>query len=108
MISRDPDKTPHMTPELLALAERHDKKVIHVVIDPEGAKVGDNAGLSFLALVDFVPRIGETIRTQNKKYCKVVDVLHGVAPYAPNGETEAFALITNVYAVMSHQEAERV
>jgi len=92
---------------MLKLAAESEKKLVHVSIDPEGAKVGDITGLSFWALVDFVPRIGETIRTQNKKFCKVVAVFHGVVSDTPAGQTQAFIMVPTVYATMSKAEEER-
>lgn len=98
MISRDPAKLPVLTPELAELANRLGKTVVLVMLDPDGAKVDEPVGLSFIALVDHVPRVGEIIRTQDKKRCRVTDVYHGVVK-VHDPVMDYFTMSVSVYAV---------
>jgi hypothetical protein len=101
MISKDPKKPPEMTPRLLELAEQLQRKIIHVILDRP--QLGSGDGQSFYALVDFVPRIGESIRTQNGAFCKVIDVTHNVSPWPPGEAPEAFGLMVTLFAVLEQE-----
>jgi hypothetical protein len=106
MISRDILSRPEASKELLELAKKLGQKIVHISI-AQLPTVEDPAldGQSFLALVDFLPRAGELIRTENKKLCEVKRVLHVIRPFSPGGKTEAFGLFPTVFAVHKEEEA---
>src|SRR5690349_13939548 len=79
MIERDPDKIPDFNPEGDALARSMGLRQISVICDEPGAKVGDPSGVQFIAYVDFIPQIGETIILQDGTQCNVTRVFHRVA-----------------------------
>jgi hypothetical protein len=65
-------------------------------------KPGAGGGISFLAVVEHLPRVGEIIQTQDKKWCRVKDVVHNVTPM---GDPPAgFMLVVTVMAVMIDPE----
>jgi hypothetical protein len=58
----------------------------------------------FWALVDFLPRIDEFIRTQDGKYCRVTLVCHSVRPFDLPEDVRAFMLVPWVAAVLDDNE----
>jgi len=52
--------------------------VVTIICEEPGARVGDYTGVSFLAVLPFVPRIGEDILLQDGKRCKVGRVVHKI------------------------------
>jgi hypothetical protein len=93
LISTNPLERPAASPELLALAKELDQKIVHISLTikptPENPMI---EGRSFLALMDFLPRVGDFIRTQNGKSCTVTRVLHLIRSFEPDGKAEAFGL----------------
>jgi hypothetical protein len=58
------------------------------------------SGGTFWAVTDFAPGIGEFIRTENGKLCKVTFVAHSVAPIDLGKGERTFMLIPWVTAVL--------
>ena len=54
-ISYNPDRTPHSDPSLFDEARAEGMQVIEVICEEEGARAGDPTGLSFAAIVPFLP-----------------------------------------------------
>lgn len=79
-ISYDPDAVPDLPIEFLKGADRMRMKVVQVICDEPGAKVGDATGVSFFLAVHFVPRIGDRIGLQDGKTCQVIRVFHRIVP----------------------------
>ena len=65
-------------------------------------------GGAFWSVVDFLPRIGEFVRTQNGKLCKITLVTHSVAPLDIGTGEQAFMLIPWVAAVLDESEQSEV
>ncbi len=100
MISQDPLSRPVASPELVELSRRLGQKIVHISLATIPTLENPTpTGPSFLTMVDFLPRVGELIRTENGKLCKVVSVLHCIRPFAPEGRTEAFGLFPTVFAL---------
>ena len=96
LISRDGDKKPEATPEMIRVAKSLGLSLIQIMCDREGA------ALNFYAMVEHVPRIGESIRTQDGKPCLVETVFHAVVPVNNElGEQVGFRLCPVVYAVLA-------
>lgn len=97
-VQRDPDKKPEVTEEMLRAAQRVGKKIVCVTLDPPGAKVGDSGGVSFFALVDFLPRVGESLWTNEGQQCQVRYVDHKIVNM--HADPSVLLLMPNVYAVL--------
>jgi len=93
-VSRDPDKAPNIDPRLIDKARKCNMQIAHIICDENGAKVGDPVGVSFVALVPAIPRIGEQLHLQNKTRCTVRQIDWSIAT-APDGLLRIFP---NVYA----------
>ncbi|MFL5328645.1 MAG: hypothetical protein ACJ8C4_06995 [Gemmataceae bacterium] len=104
MISRDPSEVPDLSDELEQAARSTNKGIAHIICEPKDAKVNEPGGVSFFALMDFLPRIGETILTQNKRRCRVVDVFHTVNPARKAGNQIGFSMIPIVIAELIDEE----
>jgi len=101
LVGRDPLSRPEAPPELVALAKQLGQKIVHVSLARK--PTADNPSLdgqSFLALVDFLPRTGDLIKTQDGKFCEVKNTLHIIRAFAPGGKTEAFGLFPTVFAIL--------
>ena len=98
-ISYDPDKTPKLSQEMIEEAEKSRLHIVHVICDEPGATVGDIAGVSFAALVPFIPRVGESITLQDGSVCKVDEILWSVVTIRGLP-----ALVPNVSAVLTHRK----
>jgi hypothetical protein len=84
-ISYNPDRTPHSDPSLFDEARAEGMQVIEVICEEEGARAGDPTGLSFAAIVPFLPRIGERLLLQDGKVCVVRDVIWRFGEHRPSG-----------------------
>ncbi len=106
----NPNSVPPIPPGLVEYAQKSGQKLIHVSLASkppieqlmaEGMKAIE--GGTFWAVADFTPRIGEFIRTQNGKLCKITFVAHSVLPLDVDGETRAFMLVPWVAAVLEEK-----
>ena len=78
---------------------------VHVVCDEPNAPVGDAAGISFIALVPFIPREGDRIGLEDGRTCEVKRVYHKVvARRNPEGQAKSIQLIPNVVAYLIRDE----
>lgn len=106
MITREPGDKPKPTPELLAAAQEMPMRIVQVTCMPAGATADDLSGVSFLAIADFLPRVGEHIVTQDGKPCRVISVSYRVAPIGDPSKPSAFGLFPHVYAVLKQPTQE--
>ena len=60
----------------------------------------DPGTVTFFALVDHLPRIGERIITEDNRRCKVTNVYHKTAPIQEDGRVLAHVLLPSVCAVL--------
>lgn len=107
----NPNSVPPIPRGLAEYAQKSGQKLIHVSLANKPTKErliaeGMSAieGGTFWTVADFVPRIGEFIRTQNGKLCKVTFVAHSVLPLDIDKETRAFMLVPWVAAVLDEKE----
>lgn len=93
-VSRDPDKVPEVNSNHIAKAAKLNMQIAHIICDENGAKVGDPGGISFVALVPAIPRIGENLHLQDKTRCIVRQIDWSIVT-DPDGLLRIFP---NVYA----------
>lgn len=91
MSADEPEQPPNVPPPRTL-----DLFPIQVICDEAGARVGDEAGQSFIAFVAAIPRIGEKLILEDGTPCLVKDVIYKVATHKP---TQTVRLYPNVYAV---------
>jgi hypothetical protein len=92
-LNYDPGARSQVTDEIVGKARRLGFHVFNVICDEEGARAGDDTGVSFAAVAPFLPRVGEEIQLEDGKVCRVKRVIY-VA-----GAREGFVLVfPNVYA----------
>jgi hypothetical protein len=104
-INRDPDAVYEASAELKREAKERGWPLVHVVLDVEDD--ADGPPISFWAITPAVPRIGDKIRTENKKYCQVLEVLFCVSSQQiRDGEEPIMALTPNVYAELPKEREE--
>ena len=108
MISRDPLRKPDLPDEVIRLARERGQKLVIISLVERRPTVENPMieGQSFWAVVDFLPRKDEYIRTQNGKVCKVTGVHHFITPYESEGKTAAFTLVPTVFALLNEKDAE--
>ncbi len=68
-------------------------------VSDEFEKPGEDGGLSFKAMTDFLPRAGEFIRTQDNILCEVRMVLHSVNEFPKDGQALGYGLVPTVVAI---------
>jgi hypothetical protein len=95
-IQYDPDKFPEVTPEQFRVAGELNLHVVVIHCDEPDAEVGDPAGVSFVTLVPFLPRVGDRIYLEDGSVC---EVRGAVFKLVSNGEIGASFLTPNVKAV---------
>ncbi len=97
---------------LVEYAQKSGQKLVHISLSnkppieqlmAEGMSAIE--GGAFWAVVDVIPRIGEFIRTQNGKLCKVTLVAHSVLPLDLSNDSNAFTFLPWVVAVLDEKEA---
>lgn len=83
MLSYDPDQSPKVDPRDAERALQLGLKPIQVMcLEDAIAKVGtDSASLTFMAFVQFVPRVGEELWLEDGKRCRVVHVIYKPLPF---------------------------
>jgi len=96
---------------LVEYAQKSGQKLIHISVankPPIEELMAEGMlaieGGAFWAAVDVIPRIGEFIRTQNGKLCKVTLVAHSVLPLDLSNDKRAFTLVPWVAAVLDENE----
>ena len=106
MVSYDSGEKPKVTPELLAFAKTMGLVPLTIILVPPGAQPPDDVGgVSFVALVDYIPRIGEHIVSQDNQWCVVKQVVHKVWKY-DGVQTPAFSLAPSVFAEVLERPSE--
>lgn len=99
LINYDSAGNPILTDEMLADAKKFGLHPIVVICDEQGAQVGDKCGVSFAALVSFIPRQGDRITFEDKRTCEVERVYYTVvSKNNADGKAEFIVLIPNVAA----------
>ena len=86
MVTYDDDKVPDLPPEVIQLAAREDMKIVQVMLE----RAPGIGGANFVSLVDFLPRIGDTILTQDGQRCRVKEVIHRVRSQQAAGRNVLF------------------
>lgn len=101
MLSYDPDAKPEIPAEMIEEGRELGLHPVHFICDEPGAKVGDQTGVSFFALVPFLPSVGDRLRLEDGKTCEVKRVywkVWGRRDTATN--LEALFASPNVVAVL--------
>jgi hypothetical protein len=98
-INYDPDARPNPDPAMIREAARLGRQIVHVLCDEPEAKVGDHTGVSFFAIVSFIPRAGDRIILEDGKVCGVRVVDFKVESRKAAEGTLTF-MDPNVYAVL--------
>src|SRR5262249_55020439 len=112
MQQSNPNSVPPLPPGLVEYAQKSGQKLVHVSLAnkpsieqlvAEGMSAIE--GTPFWALLDFAPRVGEHIRTQNGKLCKITFVAHSVLPLDIGKKKRAFMLVPWVAAVLEEKQS---
>jgi len=99
MISRDPSKKLDLPQHLVSLSRQLNKGLVQIILEPKDAKPGDEGGVELYALVDFLPRIGEIIMSQNNKRCRVADIFHDIiSHHDASGKVAAYITLPIIIA----------
>ncbi|HUQ71210.1 MAG TPA: hypothetical protein VM165_16905 [Planctomycetaceae bacterium] len=94
-INYDPDQVPKVPRSEIDKGAALGLFPVVITCDPRGAKVGDVGGVQFSVWVNAVPRIGESIRLEDGKWCQVTKVTHCVVNH-----DGIHSLMPNVLAVL--------
>ena len=100
-INYDPDAIPEITREMLEEADQFRLHPVHVICDEAGAQVGDAAGVSFIALVSFLPRAGDRITLTDGSTCEVKRTYFKVAQR--NNDAGRIASIHLIPTLVAHK-----
>ena len=101
LVNRDPDGRPEVTPAMARRARDMGYHIVNVMCEEPGAKVGDETGISFLALVPFLPRAGDRIALENGRSCQVVRAYFKVTKtVGADGAADSILLVPNVLATL--------
>lgn len=100
LINYDPDGKPEITREMTQLATALRMHIVHVICDEPAGEEGEEgdpawAGVSFAAVMPFLPRVGDEIRLEDGKTCRVERVIYRV--FTRDG---CVCANPNVYAVL--------
>ena len=104
MLNYDPDGMAEIDPDVMRRATELGYKAVHVICNEPGAKVGDPTGVSFIAFVDFLPRIGDRIKLEDRTVCEVQRVYFGTARSA---DGKILTLVPNVSAIRVPKSDQR-
>jgi hypothetical protein len=98
MFSYDPDRVPNIDPAVLRQGLDMGLHPVQIICEEkENAKPGDQTGVSFIAFVPFVPRIGEDVKLEDGKVCRVRAVYYRVVT---NPDSRMITLVPNVVAIL--------
>jgi hypothetical protein len=101
LVNHDPDGKPTVTEAMARRAKESGFHIINVICDEPGAKVGDPGGISFLAIVPFIPRKGEFIVLDKGRRCAVDRIEFRVIKFKDDeGGMDSISLFPNVIAVL--------
>jgi len=105
LINYDPDGKPNFSDEMLKDAERCRLHPVNVICDEPNACVGDETGISFIALVPFIPREGDRIHLEDGRSCEVKRICHKVVVGRNSeGQAKSIRLVPNVVAYLISDE----
>lgn len=100
MIEYDPDSRPEMSEEGWRMAREMGVHPVQIICDEPNAKVGDPSGVTCMALVSCVPRVGEQLWLEDKSACVVDVVRHNfVTVRGADGSAKYVMLVPVVHAV---------
>ena len=106
LINYDPDEIPNITNEMLEDAKQFGLHPVVIICDEPNSQVGDERGVSFAALVSFIPRQGDRIVLEDKRTCEVRRVYYKVVlRKSANGKAESIMLFPNVAAYILNNES---
>ena len=94
-INYDPDGYADVSSEAKKMAVASGLMPVNVLCNEPEARVGDHTGVTFVAFVNALPRIGERIELQDGTRCEVYGVLHKVVK---DTESDFITLMPNVLA----------
>ncbi len=101
LINYDPDGIPILTDDILEEAEQLRLHPVLVLCDEPGARVGTLTGVSFVALVAFIPRHGDRIVLEDGRTCEVNRVYYKVTTRKNAREkAKSVLLVPNVTAYL--------
>jgi hypothetical protein len=100
VINYDPDGRPVIDGGLVRQAKEAGMQIVFVVCDEPEAKVGDDMGVSFAAVVPFLPRPGDMIWLEDGTKCQVRQVIFkAMTRRDARGKAECVLLVPNVDAI---------
>lgn len=106
LINYDPDRTPNITNEMMEDAKQFGLHPVVIICDESSSKVGDQTGISFAALVSFIPRKGDRIILEDKRTCEVRRVYYKIVSRKnSDGKAESIMLVPNVTAYIINDES---
>jgi hypothetical protein len=113
-MNTNPISAPPVPRGLVEFALQSGQRLVHVSLckRPTAAQflrkdIAELEGTTFWALADFAPRVGEYIRTEDDRFCKITFVTHSVRSFQLDAETTAFMLVIWVAAVLDQREEIR-
>jgi hypothetical protein len=99
LTSRDPDGLPEISQEMLDRAKRLSMHVVQVFCEEPDVRVGDASGITFLALVPFLPQKGDRIELEDGSQCKVKrSYFRVVTQRGPDGKAVSITMWPSVLA----------
>jgi hypothetical protein len=108
LINYDPDGKPIFTDDIIEEAEQLRLHPVLILCDEPRAQVGDPTGVSFIALVAFIPRQGDRIVLEDGRVCEVSKVYYKVLPRKDtHGKTQSILLVPNVTAYLLPDSPEQ-
>ena len=106
LVNRDPDGLPMLTDTMCRHAKELGLHIVQIICDEDRAEIGDQTGVSFFALVSFIPRQGDRIKLDDGRTCEVEKVYFKIARHKDrNGKDESLMLMPNVYALLVEEES---
>lgn len=96
MINYDPDGSPKVGRKIQNHAREMGLGMVRIICDEPGRQPGEPGLVSFIAFVNFLPRIGEKIFLEDRTTCLVTEIYHRVVS-AP--ALEFIGLLADVRAV---------
>lgn len=88
-----------IAPEFVAAARELGMHPVNIICDPPSPDANENRGISFIAAVYEIPRVGERILLDDGRICEVRQIVHKVGVQNARFSRDFFLLLPTVYAV---------
>jgi hypothetical protein len=108
LVNRDPKGKPLITEAMVLRAKEMGLQLAAIYCADTEVEIEDEMGISFIALVPFLPRAGDRIALENGRVCEVQKAFFKIVQMRDtSGVADAILLVPNVLAILLSERGKQ-